>query len=160
MSAGVKIMELQPDLALAISNRDRSASRVEILAIADHDLERDIPLAVSQACEAAEQLRRLGVELFDADDGRSRLPSKNEWDAALLHKLMAGLDYNFSLERLRQVQEVIVYLRARSSVKGTKPHVKRDDVVSNVRRRMFVRLAIAVSIVVVGIIAVVLIRRF
>lgn len=93
-----------------ISAGDVDAARVAIRAIADADIRREKPIAVSCADEANAAFAAQGKALYESDDGRFVMPPQSEWTKSLLYKIKGSLDWNFSRERLVRLQEVTVWL--------------------------------------------------
>ena len=96
----------------AISAGDVDAARVAIRAIADADIRREKPIAVSCADEANAAFAVQGKALYESDDGRFVMPPQSEWTKSLLYKIKGSLDWNFSRERLVHLQELTAWMHS------------------------------------------------
>lgn len=110
-------------LKAAIESGDVDAARVAIRAIADEDIRRDIPLMLESANEADRELSAKGMTIYEADDGRFKMPPESEWNEDLLHRIRGGLDWNFSRWRLECLQKVTAKLHEKQKAETAGPFV-------------------------------------
>lgn len=100
------------DLKAAIESKDTNKVKAIILLQINSDRSKKNLLPLILANHADKELAKLGVALYQEDDGGSHyLDNRSQWNKDLWGNLRIDFEYNFSRKKLEQIIEVMEYLR-------------------------------------------------
>ena len=106
-------MNYSDRLSQAIQEQNVVRARTIILSCLDDDATSTKPQALRMAEEIADRFIDPEDPFFDQENHILEIPPKTEWDSALLRKIKAALQANFSREKLELAEQVISHLRAK-----------------------------------------------
>lgn len=112
-------------LQKALRSGDMIAIRAALIAIVDKDKSSSTPQATKFADAVSSDLHSQNISLFVEDNGRFKLPPKEDWTVDTWHSIKAAMQTNFSREKFVWADQVRMKVFGVTSASSP---VKRESV--------------------------------